>query len=181
MGWSPDTLLSTLQDALLERRVHFHLSKTLRVQRVRHNKQSAVSSPETSFRTFLTKRELGIIRKWFSTLPLQLCLLSLLLVLFKLLLFQLKKFMYFCFLTFPHAIPHPGSQPSPNSLLSTWRSPTLSAHCFHEALSSVPALGDFPHERHSSYYLPLHSGNYHNDKPSLFIFSSVSPISLPRC
>lgn len=74
----------------------------------------------------------------------------------------------------------PGSQPSPNSLLSTRQSPTLSTHGFHEACPNVTASMIFPSTL-QTYYLPLHPGNYHSDKPSLFIFSSVTPISLTRC
>lgn len=38
----------------------------------------------------------------------------------------------------------PGSQPSPNSLLSTRQSPTLSTHGFHEACPNVTASMIFP-------------------------------------
>lgn len=92
-------------NALLERRVHFHLSKTTGVQRVRHDKQPSASSPETSFQTFLTKgRTLSNLKmSLHRTSP---ALLSLLFLLFKFLLFLLKRFMYFYFLGFVHAIPY---------------------------------------------------------------------------
>lgn len=119
----------------------------------------------------LTKRELstGIwepsSRAWaISILPLRLYLFSLFVLLFKLFLFQLKRYGFLLsHLCSCHSLS--GARPFPNSLHSTWQSPTLSTHLFYEVFPNVPDLSGLPHELHglltapSLWHLPHMTGH----------------------
>lgn len=131
------------------RKSHFHLSKAIRVQRVRHNKQPLASCLETSFSDFSNTK--GILRNLKMILhltPPALSIITLLFLLLKILERGSAKEVYIFLLSrlySRHSMPR--SQPSPNSFLSTQHSSTLGAHLFHKALpNDQPSHSDFPHE-----------------------------------